>query len=430
MKFNFRIASFCIFVLFFFHLTSRSQQVERILSSSVHTIQLFPYGNQQGLPLIKMGGSDKLELEFDDLDGNYKNYYYTFVLCDYNWNPSNLSAFDYIRGFTQQKISTYRYSNIAFQSYTHYQAFFPDANTSITKSGNYLLKVYLDGDTSKTVFTKQFMVLDQKAVVTAEVVQPFTPQLFNTHQRVRFNANVKDINSFSAAQQIKAVVLQNNRWDMSKRDITPTFVRGNMLEYNSEAVGVFPGMREWRWLDLRSFRLQSDRVDSGKYDRYNAEFYLKPDKDRTADRYAYFADLDGMYQITTYESINPFWQGDYANVHFRFKNTDGNPFTDKNLYLTGSLTNYKLNPESQLTYNAMTGFYEQTLRLKQGYYNYAYVTTDKSNLAKIESLEGNYWETENSYTVLIYYKAFNDRVDQLIGVTVINSRSDRPGFSF
>jgi hypothetical protein len=428
MKRYLRIEVMLFSLLIWIVATASAQQVSQVYSPSIHTIQLFPYGNQQGLPLIKMGSGDKLELEFDDLDGNYKNYYYTFVLCDYNWKPSNLSAFDYIKGFTQNRIATYRYSNIAFENYTHYQAFFPDANSTFTRSGNYLLKVYLDGDTSKTVFTRQFMVLDQKAVVTAEVVQPFTPQLFNTHQRVRFHVNVKDINSFSAAQQVKAVVLQNNRWDMSMRDIAPTFVRGSMMEYNSEAVGVFPGMREWRWLDLRSFRLLSDRVDSGKYDRFQAEFYLKPDKDRTADRYAYFADLDGMYQITTYESINPFWQGDYANVHFRYFNTDGKSFSDKDLYLTGALTGYQYNNQSRLTYNPATGFYEQTLRLKQGYYNYAYVT--KNKVGEIASLEGNYWETENSYSVLIYYKAFNDRVDQLIGVTVVNSRSDRPGFSF
>jgi hypothetical protein len=407
-----------------------AQHVEKIYKPYIRTAQLFSYGNQQGLPLYKLGGGNKLELEFDDMDANYKNYYYTYVLCDYNWKPANLSAFDYIKGFTQNRITIYRYSNIAFTRYTHYQAFFPDQNSVPTRSGNYLLKVYLDGDTSKLVFTKQFLVLDQKALVTAEVVQPFTPQLFSTHQRLRFSANIKDINTFSAAQQVKAVILQNNRWDISKRDIIPTYVRGNVLEYNSENIGVFAGGKEWRWLVLRSFLLQSDRVDSGTYDKDKANFFLKPDIDRTGDRYVYFPDYNGMYNIITYESINPFWQGDYANIHFYFKRKDGLPYPDDDIYLAGGFTNFELNDKWKMTFNLATGQYEVNAFLKQGYYNYTYFAVNKSNPTRVAEMEGNYWETENAYTILIYYKSFTDRNDQLIGVTTINSRTDKPGFSF
>ncbi len=430
MKCNNFFVGFFVLMMMMMEEEGHAQQVEKIYKPYIKTAQLFSYGNQQGLPLYKLGGGNKLELEFDDMDANYKNYYYTYVLCDYNWKPTNLSAFDYIKGFTQNRISTYRYSNISFVRYTHYQAFFPDQNSLPTRSGNYLLKVYLDGDTSKLVFTKQFLVLDQKALVTAEVVQPFTPQLFSTHQRLRFSANIKDINTFSAAQQVKAVILQNNRWDISKRDIIPTYVRGNVLEYNSENIGVFPGGKEWRWLDLRSFRLQSDRVDSGTYDKNNAHFFLKPDVDRTGERYVYFPDYNGMYNIITYESINPFWQGDYADIHFYFKRKDGLPYPQQDIYLAGAFTNFELNNQWKMTFNATTGQYETTAFLKQGYYNYTYIAVDRNNPENKFEMEGNYWETENSYTVLIYYKSFTDRNDQLIGVTTINSRTDKPGFSF
>jgi hypothetical protein len=422
-------------IVFFFlsligFISANAQVVETCYKPSIKTIQLFEYGNQQGLPVYKLNGGGRLELEFDDMDGDYKNYYYTYVLCDYNWQPVQLNAFDFIKGFTQNRINTYRYSNIAYKRYTHYQAFLPDQNSMPSKSGNYLLKVYLDGDTSKTVFTKQFLVLDQKALVSANVVQPFSSFLFPTHQRIKFTANIKDINSFSPAQQVKVVIMQNNRWDNTQRDITPTFVRGNVLEYNSEEIGIFPGGKEWRWLDLRSFRLLSDRIENGVYDKNNADFYLKTDKDREGERYIYFSDYNGMYNIVTFESINPFWQGDYANIHFSFMNPDGNPFPDKNIYLAGAFSNYNLSDDWKMTYNPMNGKYEATAYLKQGYYNYTYIAVDQMPPHKKTELEGNYWETENSYTILIYYKSFTDRNDQLIGVTTVNSRTDKPGFSF
>jgi hypothetical protein len=352
------------------------------------------------------------------------------VLCDYQWNPANLSAFDYIKGFTQNRISIYRYSNIAFNRYTHYQAFFPEKNAMPSRSGNYLLKVFLDGDTSKTVFTKPFLVLDPKVAVSANVVQPFTPQLFNTHQRIRFTANVKAINSFSAPQQIKAVIIQNNRWDNAQKNIMPTFLRGNILEYNQEQAGVFAAGREWRWLDLRSFRLLSDRIESGVYNPEEQRMSLKTDYDRTPERYVYFPDYNGGFNISTYESINPLWQGDYANIRFRFAKKDGNPYSGEDIYVVGGFTDFNLSPKWKMLYNPESGFYELETRMKQGYYNYAFWAQSTSDPTQIRALEGNYWETENTYTILLYYKSFTDRCDQLIGMSTINSRTDKPGFSF
>jgi hypothetical protein len=273
-------------------------------------------------------------------------------------------------------------------------------------------------------------VLEQKAVIAAEVVQPFTPQFFNTHQKIKFSANIKDLNSFSAAQQMKAVILQNNRWDNAQKDIAPTFVRGNILEYNSENIAIFEGGKEWRWLDLRSFRLQSDRVQKANYNKASTDIFLKPDVDRTNQRYVYFPDYNGMYQVTTYESINPLWQGDYATVFFSFAPPNGEAYAKKDLYLGSAFTGYELSDKWKMKFNEETRMYETTAFLKQGYYNYAYYLTDQGRTDQKQALEGNYWETENSYTVLLYYKSFTDRSDQLIGMAQINSRKDRPGFSF
>ena len=413
------------------NLVAFAQQEELIYKPYISTLQFHQYGQQQGLPLYQLNSNDQVILSFDDLEGSLKNYYYTYVLCDYNWDPVVLNPFDYIKGFTQNRISSYRYSSIAFTRYTHYQAILPDRNVAVpTRSGNYLLKVFLDGDLNKIVFTKRFYVLEQKANITAEVVQPRTPEFFNTHQKLRFTASIKDLNSFSAAQQVKAVILQNNRWDNALKDIVPTFVRGTSLEYNSENIGIFEGGKEWRWLDLRSLRLQSDRVVRANYNKLSTDMFLKPDGDRRAERYVYFPDYNGMYNISTYETINPLWQGDYATVYFSYVPPNGIAYPQQEVYLRGAFTGYALTDKWRMSYNVDKQLYETTAFLKQGYYNYEYVLSGQNTPVYGIALEGNYWETENSYTILIYYKSFTDRSDQLIGVSQVNSRRDRPGFSF
>ena len=411
-------------------LTAFSQLPEYVYKSSITSIRFHMYGDQYSLPVYNVNSGDQLELNFDDMDNDVKSYYYTFQPCDYNWEPVDLSTFNYLKGFTQQRISIYRYSSIALTHYTHYQAILPDRTTSITMSGNYILKVYLDGDTSKLAFTRRLLVLDKKASITAQIVQPFRPELSQTHQKVRFAANIAGLNSFSAAQQVKVVILQNNRWDNSQKDIVPTFVRGNTLDYSTEDCCTFPGGKEWRWLDLRSLRLQSDRVDTGIYKKNSTELFLKTDVDRTSQRYAYFRDLNGMYSAETYETINPYWQADYATVHFSLAAPGGTEFAGKDVYLAGQLTDYSFNERTKMSFNAEKGLYECTAFLKQGYYNYTYIAVDKSNPLQKTDLEGDYWETENTYTILMYYKSFTDRNDQLIGVSKISSRTDKPGISF
>ena len=423
--------SLLLFIAFLLvNATAFAQMTDAVYKDNIKAVRFHMYGDQLSLPVYKINSSDQLELNFDDLDANVKSYYYSFQLCDYDWKPIDISPFLYTKGFTQQRIATYRYSSIALTKYTHYQAMLPDRNTSLTMSGNYILKVFLDGDTSKLVFTRRMLALEQKAAIGGQVVQPFTPQLFKTHQKIQFNANINGLNTFSAAQQIKVVILQNNRWDNALRDIKPTFVRGNTLEYSTENNCIFPAGKEWRWLDLRSFHLQSDRVQKADYNKTSTEMYLFPDADRTAQRYVYFRDLNGMYLVETYETINPYWQGDFATVHFNLAAPGGLAYADKDIYLAGQLTNYEFNDKTKMVFNAEKGMYECTAFLKQGYYNYTYIAVDKNNFANRRDLEGDYWETENSYTILMYYKSFTDRADQLIGVGKINSRSDKPGISF
>ena len=395
---------------------------------NIHTVRFHSYGDQEAMAIYKLNSTDRVELHFDDIETRVKSYYYTYQLCDYNWQTVNLSPFDFIKGFTQQRITNYRFSSIAYTRYIHYQAILPELNSLPTKSGNYLLKVFLDGDTSKLVFTRALLVLDSRSSISAQVVQPFTPDTYKTHQHIKFVVNLEGLNTSNASQQVKVVVLQNSRWDNAQGNVFPTFIRNNSLEYSNENSFVFEAGKEWRWLDLRSFSLLSERVDSANIKR--TDIYIKPDIDRSAQRYIYYPDLDGKYLVTTYESINPYWQGDYAKIHFNFVTPSQTPYVGKDLYLIGQLTDYNLTDKNKMQFNTEKGKYENTQYLKQGYYSYSYMLVDKSNTSKRSYLEGNYWETENNYTILVYYKSFTDQADQLIGVSKINTRSDRPGFSF
>jgi len=406
------------------------RQPDRVYMPDIRTPKLFQQNNQQSLPLISLNSADQLELHFDDMSGYPKNYYYTFVLCNADWTPADLSAFDYIKGFPQNRLSQYRVSTIAETRYVHYQALLPDRNCIPTKSGNYLLKVYLDADTSKLAFTKRMLVVDSRASVGAQVQQPFDNEILRTHQKLQLAVNTQQLNILSP-QQTKIVILQNNRWDDAVRNIQPTFIRGKMMEYNAEQDCIFPAGKEYRWADLQSFRFLSDRMDRVDKSKTPNEVFIKPDVERNNLRYLFFRDRNGWDEINTTESLNPWWQSEYANVHFTFAPANNQPFAGKSVYILGEFTGNQIGDTSRMQYDAANGVYTKTLLLKQGYYSYTYVTKDNKRpgeKADPALTEGNYWETENEYTVLFYYRSFSSRHDELVGITTVNSRMGRPGF--
>ncbi len=426
---------FFLFLFLFFALQNSNAQFndEYIKDTAIKTTMLFPYGNQMGLPVVKLNSADQLELHFDDLNGGYKNYNYTMQLCNADWSTAMLSFFDYIKGFSNNRISTYRVSSIAQKKYTHYQVYLPEKNCVPTKSGNYILKVYIDGDTSKTVFTKRFLVYDDKVTIGAQILQPLSSLTSSTHQRILARVNTQALNVNNAQQQIKLLVLQNNRWDNAAKNTLPTFIRGKDLEYNTDGQLTFQAGREWRWADLRSFRFWSDRVQKGIQTKTENTIILKPDGLRNSLKYSFYRDINGMFTIDNIDNVNPYWQGDYATVKFSFAPPNNQPITKKEIYLSGKMSNYELNEKTKMIFNNLTGMYETSLLLKQGFYNYQYMLYSKNGKEVImdtNETEGNYWETENTYQILVYYKSFGARVDELVGYTTISSLNGRTGLGF
>ncbi len=308
-----------IFLLLIICFAASAQRLPDVVyMPNIRTVQLFQQNNQESLPVINLNSSDLLELHFDDLDGYAKNYYYSFELCNADWSPADLSPFDYIHGYQNQQLTQYRMSSIAITKYVHYQALLPDRNCTPTKSGNYLLKVFLDADTSKLAFTKRFYVLDSKITFRAQVLQTFNNQLYNSHQKIQLSINAASLNIYNLQQQVKVTVLQNYRWDNAVTNMQPLFNNNNILEYNGEEDALFPAGKEYRWVDIRSFRFQSDRIQNIDLAARPFELYLRPDAVRVRQGYLFMKDLNGWYDISTTESVNPLWQGDYANVHFTF----------------------------------------------------------------------------------------------------------------
>ncbi|HEY0059408.1 MAG TPA: DUF5103 domain-containing protein [Flavisolibacter sp.] len=415
----------CAFLFSFIalHLSTPLFAQEVSVPASIRTIKLYKTGDQTSFPALPLGSTEGLELHFDDLDANIKNYYYSFQLCNADWTPTLLNTFEYTKGFQNVRITNYRVSSLTSSRYVHYQASVPDRNSYPSKSGNYLLKVFLNNNPSSVLFTKRFVVVDNKASLGTQLLQPYNSLFFRTHQKLQIGVTTDPRVQLFSPQDLKIVVLQNNNWQTSLYMDRPTLYRGNYYEYSDEGITAMQAGKEWRWIDLRSYRLMSDRMQSINTRGDTTQVFVKPDVSRNGVPYLFYRDVNGSYTIEAMENINPFWQGEYGLVHFTYQPPGGQKLAGSEVYLFGELTNYAAGGEGLMFYNDDRKAYEKTLYLKQGYYNYTYATLTRNagGVPDFSATEGNNWITENNYTVLVYYRPFGARADELIGYASLNS---------
>ena len=271
-------------------------------------------------------------------------------------------------------------------------------------------------------------MVEEKLNAAVQITQPFNQQFFQTHHRLQIQLETTNMDIRYPQQQVQIKILQNYRWDNSLSINQPTFIRQGLIQYNNENNMVFPAGKEFRWLNLRSFRLLGDRITRQQNTNASFELYVKEDVPRLPKQYFYYRDLNGLFVNETIDQLNPFWNADYAKVHFTFRPKDGLPFSQGEVYVLGRLTNDGDDKEAKMEFNAERGTYETTLFLKQGYYDYQYGVRQLINGQSVfnSSLtEQDAWETENTYTVLVYYRELGGRSDQLLAIRQINSQFNR-----
>jgi len=395
-----------------------------VFSSDIKTVQLFPSGSDMAMPILNMSLSETLELHFDDLSNKPKNYFYTVIQCQSNWTPTSMNVMEYVEGFTEGNINDYDYSNGTKVPFVHYTLKFPNNDMQINKSGNYVMLVY-EKDKEHPIFTRRFMIAESKLIIDANVAYTRNMSLRDKFQEVIFKVNTKGFTVDNAQMEIKASVLQNYRWDNAKLDIKPQFMGINELNFDFNGVLLFPSFgREFRFFDMRSLRFRGQNIRAFDIKDDANDVYLLYDKPTLPNKYQMIKDLNGQYYIDNLDNPDYNMGADYANVHFNFD--FGGTVSDGAFYVVGAFNNWKCDESSKMYYDHLDKSYALNILLKQGTYNYSYVfKSDKDNSTDQFITEGNYYDTENDYTILLYYTPFGERYDRLIAVKHISSILNR-----
>ncbi|MBZ4041498.1 type IX secretion system plug protein [Flavobacterium hibisci] len=404
------------FVFLFIFTLAKAQEKEIDPPYNIKTVSFVQNGSNV-VPIFELGST--FQFQFDDLFGNEANYYFEIVHCDYNWKPSEIPKTDYILGFDNQRIMDYTNSFNTLQIYSHYRLSFPNQfATQLKISGNYMLKIL--NEDREVVFSRKFILYENHCTVAAQIKRSRNLTNINEKQNIDFSISSNDIVFQTPLQNVKVLLLQNGDFNTSIKNIRPQYTISNQLVYKYDAETQFWGGNEFLYFENKDIRAANNNVAkvSSASDIYSSFLYTSPA--RANQIYTVYQDINGNFVVKNINGSNQEIEADYAWVYFSLSAPAFR--LNKDIYITGMFNNYSLSPEYKMDYNADKGIYEKAVMIKQGFTNFQYRVADKKGVIDFENaVDGNFYQTENEYTILVYYRESTDRYERVIGKGNANS---------
>ena len=388
-------------------------QSNKIYHPMIHTLQTIVNDDWLRDDVITLGTEDWVTISFDHFTHDYHRFTYKIVHCNADWAPSDLFEIDYMDGFNEQPIEDYENSLNTTMLYTHYRLDLPNDEVQFKVSGNYRVEIYLDDDENfnkRMIAEACFRIVEPSMGLNVSVTSNTDIDTNLSHQQVSFTLNYPPGEVVDPSTEIKPYVYQNSRTDNYVAQLKPTYITPGRLEYIHNRALIFPAGNEYRRFEIVNMHYATQGVDRISYFAPYYHATLLPDAQRR--NYSYDVDHDGRYLIRYNLAQDTDIETDYLFVHFTL---DMPRRKGGNFYLTGDFTYNDFTPDYQAVYNDAERYYEATVMLKQGAYDFMYLwVPDDQNIGQTGPAEGNFYEAENEYQVYIYHRPFGGRYDRLV----------------
>jgi hypothetical protein len=399
-------------------IASATAQVENEIPPpfNIKTVS-FIQNDQNVIPIFSLGSG--FQLQFDDLYGNEANFYYEIIHCDYNWKPSEIPKNEYLQGFDNQRIQNYTNSFNTLQLYSHYTLSIPNQFTQQLRiSGNYMLKIL--NDDKDVVFTRKFILYENLVTVPMQVKRTRTVSNVEYKHNLDFSIKSNTITFQTPLKNVKVVLLQNGKFNSAIKNIAAQYTIGNDLIYRYDTETQYWAGNEFLYFENKDIRAANNNISrvGASTEIYNS--YLYTNNARGNSPYSFSQDINGNFVVQNFNVSDSSIEADYAWVYFSLSAPSFN--NDHEIYINGMFNNYSLTPEFKMDYNPKKGLYEKAILIKQGFTNFEYVVVDdKGAIDKKNAVDGNFYQTENDYSILVYYRENTGRYDRVVGKGNANS---------
>ena len=358
---------------------------------------------------------EPLHISFDEMSHDVHFYTYSVEMLN-----SDLLSGEYLTGFPTKDISEYEHSMNTSREYTHYWFDFPNEDMTLTKSGQYRLTIYEDGDKDKKIAEVDFCVVEPLVKIDAKVRANTDIEYNGRYQQLDIDVALNTEESVQNSDNYYMVVTQNNRLDNAVTLRRPTFVDSKRLRYINCKDLIFEGGNEYHHFDAFSCFYAGHGIDRVYHELgdYHAPLFAD---ELTKGQYIHEFDSNGRYVINAERTSDADVEAEYMWVHWTLPMEQ--PFFDGALYVGGELFGNELSLKNRMQYDNQAQCYWLTALVKQGGYDYQYWFVPKNQKTTTQRVDGSYWQTENEYAIYVWWRPFGARYDRLVGVSVIRSNA-------
>lgn len=392
-----------------------SAQCHKVFAADVATLQVVAGERWQDMPVIRLGGQERVNISFDCMTHEYRRYTYRLVHLNADWTDDGaLLSTDYLAGFSEGlTIDDYEQSVGTTHDYTHYRLTIPNARCRPTMSGNYRLDVLDDNRDGEPVLAAYFMIAENAVDIGITTTDDTDIDTRRTHQQACVALNYSRLRPSDPLGQLRVVLLQNNRWCDARLLPAPTLMDQSTMRWTHGRDIIFDAGNEHHKFEMLDVHRNSLNVEAVGWDRNSDtwQVHLWPDEPRRG--YVYDEVAQGAYYIRNSDNRENDTSSEYVRVHF----TLASPVDMGPVYVDGLWTNGHFDDRNRMAYYPAAHEYRADIMLKYGYYSYRYVGLTADGHTTVPPTEGSFYQTRNTYQALVYYRAPTDRADRLVGVT-------------
>ncbi len=421
MAFRRCLVALCLLWLFVAGRAEVTDTSQAIFDPAFRSLKVTLDANEFAPPVITLGDPlSRLTVSFDELGDERRFMRYELIHCDALWQPEGLVASEFLDGFNEGEVEDYEFSRATLVHYVHYSITIPNREIRITETGNYLLRVYDESNPDETLLQARFGVSDFSAGVYAGVTSLTDIDTNRNHQQLGLTVDLQHAAGIDDPfNDLRIVVSQNGRADNEVVLTAPQRVPGDRVIYEHLRPLIFKAGNEYRRFETVSTSYPGMGVENISADTPIYNMWLYTDSPRGAIPYSYDSTQHGRFFVRESSSSRSDTEADYVMVHFSLEMPE---IAGADVFLDGDFVQRRFDPVSRMVYNRATGRYENSMMLKQGAYNYQYLTVPSGSLqGETAPVEGDFYQTVNEYTVRVYHRPRGGRFDRLIGVGMIVS---------
>jgi len=391
-------------------------QVQQIFDQNVRTLTLTVNDDPTLPPYLPFGGRQHLVIEWDEMSHNYKRYVYHIDHCDWDWQPTDgIFESDFLEGLNDQLIEDYEKSFNTTQIYTHYRLRIPDKQLRLRLSGNYRVRIYeedADRDEDLPVLEARFCIFENAAGIVAQLSSNTDIDFNRSHQQMTLSVGFGTLQVYDPQRELKVIVMQNRRWDSRVENLVPNVRRANGIDYTHNRQLIFPGGSEYHRFEILDVHRTATGVE--RIEWFEPYYHATLFAEKPVHAYSYIEDQNGVYVLRSSDDYDDATTAEYIVVHFFLQSPR---LQGGDVYVSGWWSGQTFNPDCKMEYDDINQEYHAAILLKQGYYSYEFVQQDGLTARTM----GSFYETENEYQVLVYYRGQGARYDRLVAYNTMHN---------